>query len=64
LLPPWLDFLTRIDAVRAMAGFGVMYWFYSQLDEVGKRGRAVPELSVLAATSRIMGLQKRLLRER
>lgn len=64
LLPGWLDFLTRIDAVRAMAGFGVMYWFYSQLDELGKRGRAVPELSVLAATKRIMGLQKQLLADR
>jgi 2,4-dienoyl-CoA reductase-like NADH-dependent reductase (Old Yellow Enzyme family) len=64
LLPGWLDFLARIDAVRAMAGFGVMYWFYAQLDELGKRGRAVPELSVLAATLRIMRLQRQLLRER
>lgn len=61
LLPGWLDFLTRIDAVRALAGFGVMYWFYSQLDELGKKGRAVPDLSVLAATKRIMKLQKQLL---
>ena len=64
LLPSWLGILTRIDAVRAMAGFGVMYWFYSQLDELGKRGRAAPELSVLAATRRILRLQEQLLAER
>ncbi len=61
LFPRWLGFLTRVTALRSMDGFGVQYWFYAQLDELGKRGRALPELSVPAATKRIMGLQKTLL---
>jgi 2,4-dienoyl-CoA reductase-like NADH-dependent reductase (Old Yellow Enzyme family) len=64
LFPPGLRFLNRVTALRAMAGFGVMYWFYSQLDELGERGSAVPELSVFAATRRVLGQQKRLLAQR
>ncbi len=37
---------------------------WDKLDELGKRGRALPDLSVPAATKRIMGLQKTLLAER
>ena len=61
LFPNWLGFLTRVDALRSMAGFAVQYWFYAQLDELGRTGRADPDLSVFAATRRIMGLQKQLL---
>jgi 2,4-dienoyl-CoA reductase-like NADH-dependent reductase (Old Yellow Enzyme family) len=64
LFPRSLSFLTRVNALRAMAGFGVMYWFYSQLDELGERGSAVPDLSVLAATRRVLSQQKRLLARR
>ncbi len=64
LFPRSLGFLNRVNALRAMAGFGVMYWFYSQLDELGERGSAVPDLSVLAATRRVLGQQKRLLAQR
>jgi hypothetical protein len=61
LFPSWLGFLTRLSALRSIAGFAVQYWFYAQLDELGKRGRAAPDMSVMAATRRIMGLQKELL---
>ncbi len=61
LFPAWLSFLTRISALRSMAGFAVQYWFYAQLDELGREGRPQPEMSVMAATKRIMGLQKTLL---
>ena len=64
LFPHSLRFLNRVAALRALAGFGVMYWFYSQLDELGVRGSALPELSVLAATRRVMRQQKRLLAQR
>ena len=61
LFPPWLAFLNRIKALRAMATFGVMYWFYTQLELLGKEGHAQPSMSVFAATRRTMSLQKKLL---
>lgn len=61
LLPGWLSFLTRISAVRAMTGFAVIYWYYAQLDLIGRHGRPQPDLSVFAAAKIVMGLQKKLL---
>ncbi len=63
LLPGWLSGLGRIKTVRSVATFAVQYWFYAQLDLLGKVGKANPELSVLAASRRVLGLQKRLLRD-
>ena len=51
----------RFKALRTMATFGVQYWFYAQLDLLGKEGEGQPGMSVFAATRRIMGLQKQLL---
>ena len=64
LLPPWLGFLTRARALRAAAGFAVQYWYYAQLDLIGREGRAQPGLSVFAATRRVMSLQKQLMAAR
>ncbi len=62
LLPGWLSALNRFKTVRSVATFAVQYWFYAQLDLLGKVGQANPELSVAAASRRVLGLQKRLLR--
>ena len=61
MFPPWLAFLNRIKTLRTMATFGVQYWFYAQLDELGNKGQAQPSMSVFAATRLIMSLQKKLL---
>jgi len=61
MFPPWLAFLNRIKTLRTMATFGVQYWFYAQLDELGNTGRPQPTMSVFAATRLIMSLQKKLL---
>lgn len=61
LLPSWLSFLTRIKAVRSIASFAVQYWYYAQLDTLGRAGQAEPEMSVFAATKLVMSLQKKLL---
>ena len=61
LLPPWLAFLNRSKTLRTLSTFGVQYWFYAQLDLLGKEGLAQPSLSVFAATRRTMSLQKKLL---
>jgi hypothetical protein len=41
-----------------------MYWYYAQLEELGRHGRAQPSMSVFAATKQVMGGQKRLLASR
>lgn len=64
LLPPWLSFLNSVKAIKTMATFGVQYWFYAQLDELGVAGKPAPDMSVFAATRRVMGLQRKLLANR
>jgi 2,4-dienoyl-CoA reductase-like NADH-dependent reductase (Old Yellow Enzyme family) len=61
LLPPWLVFLNRINLIRTIATFGVLYWFYAQIDALGCKGRAEPSMSVFSATINTMSLQKKLL---
>jgi 2,4-dienoyl-CoA reductase-like NADH-dependent reductase (Old Yellow Enzyme family) len=58
MFPPWLSFLNRIDALRAMGTFGVQYWYYAQLEQLGQAGRISDDLSVFAATRRIMQQQR------
>jgi 2,4-dienoyl-CoA reductase-like NADH-dependent reductase (Old Yellow Enzyme family) len=62
LLPNWLSAMARIKTVRSVATFAVQYWFYAQLDLLGKVGTANQELSVMAAARRVLGLQRRLLK--
>ena len=61
MFPPWLSFLNRIKALRAMATFGVIYWFYAQIDALGRTGQPEPGMSVFAATRQVMSGQKQLL---
>ncbi len=64
LLPAWLSGLSRIKAIRPLTIFAVMYWYYAQLEELGRHGRAKPAMSVFAATKQVMGGQKALLAAR
>jgi 2,4-dienoyl-CoA reductase-like NADH-dependent reductase (Old Yellow Enzyme family) len=63
-LPSWLAFLERIDAVRVMAAFSVMYWYYAQMDEIAHEGEPRQGMSVLGATRRILSRHRRLLKKR
>lgn len=60
LFPKWLSFLQNLKPLRAMAGFATQYWFYAQIDALGRSGQANPSLSVFAATKETMALQKKL----
>lgn len=64
LFPNWLSFLSRVKAIRPLAIFAVMYWYYAQLEAIGREGKANASLSVFAATKRIMAQQKELLPQR
>jgi 2,4-dienoyl-CoA reductase-like NADH-dependent reductase (Old Yellow Enzyme family) len=61
LFPSWLSFLGRLKAIRPLAIFAVVYWYYAQLESIGREGKANPALTVFAATKRIMAQQKELL---
>ena len=62
-LPRWLSFLETIGAVRVMAAFSVMYWYYAQLEEIARNGEARPGMSVFSATRRILSRHNRLLKQ-
>ncbi|GAB5413200.1 MAG: NADH:flavin oxidoreductase/NADH oxidase family protein [Congregibacter sp.] len=53
LLPPWLNFLTKISLVRTLATFAVQYWYYAQLDTIGHQGKADDSLTVMRATKQV-----------
>jgi 2,4-dienoyl-CoA reductase-like NADH-dependent reductase (Old Yellow Enzyme family) len=43
LLPGWLRWAERIKVVGAIAGFAVQFWYYAQIDSIGRTGK--PRLS-------------------
>ncbi len=63
-LPGWLSFLEKIGPVRVAAAFSVMYWYYAQMDELARTGKARPGLSVPGAYWRILSRHRRLLKAR
>jgi len=54
LFPTWLGWLTKIKVFKALAGFAVQYWYFEQIDTLGRTGKSDPELSVLTATKQTM----------
>lgn len=41
-----------------MGTFGVQYWYYAELEQLGQAGRIRDGLSVLVATRRVMQQQR------
>jgi 2,4-dienoyl-CoA reductase-like NADH-dependent reductase (Old Yellow Enzyme family) len=64
LFPSWLAFLQKIKTLRTINGFAMQYWFYAQIDLLGRSGAAVPDLSVFTAARRILAQEKQLLDKR
>jgi 2,4-dienoyl-CoA reductase-like NADH-dependent reductase (Old Yellow Enzyme family) len=63
-LPRWLSFLERSDTLRVFAGLSLMYWYYVQIEELARHGKARPGTSVVAAALRVVRQQAALLRQR
>ena len=63
LFPPWLAWLGNLKILRAMAGFAVQYWYYGQIDAIGRTGSADLKLTVFEATKKTMALQKKLIKK-
>ena len=49
LLPSWLIWLTRFNAVRTINSFATQFWFYEQIANIGRTGATNPELTVFSA---------------
>lgn len=64
LLPSWLGFLKGISLVRTLSTFATTYWFYAQLDSLGRSGEVVPKLSVLKAAIQVNKQQAAFLKAR
>lgn len=62
LFPKWLSWLTKLKILRTVSSFSVQYWYYGQIDSLGRTGKADPDLSVWAATKQTMVMQKKLTR--
>ena len=60
LFPAWLGWLGNIKLFRTLGSFAVQYWYYGQIDSLGRIGKADPSLSVFEATKQTMMLQKKL----
>ena len=50
LLPSWLMWLTRFNAVRTINSFATQFWFYEQIANIGRTGATDPTLTVFSAT--------------
>ena len=50
LLPSWLMWLTKFNAVRTINSFATQFWFYEQIANIGRTGATDPKLTVLSAT--------------
>lgn len=64
LLPAWLGFLSCINTVKVLTTFAVQYWYYAQIDRLGRTGAADPALSVLQASTEVTALQRKLVKAR
>jgi len=50
LLPRWLMWLTKFNAVRTINSFATQFWFYEQIANIGRTGATDPKLTVFSAT--------------
>jgi hypothetical protein len=64
LLPSWLTLPLRINSVRVIVTATVQYWYYAQIDHLGRTGKTRVEQSVWQATKQVMGQQKAWLKAR
>jgi 2,4-dienoyl-CoA reductase-like NADH-dependent reductase (Old Yellow Enzyme family) len=62
LFPKWLSWLTKLKMLRTVSSFAVQYWYYGQIDALGRTGKVDSNLSVLGATKQTMAMQKKLTR--
>ena len=64
LLPNWVGVLSNINTLKVLSTFAVQYWYYAQIDRLGRTGKAEPALSVFKASRDVTAQQKTLVKGR
>ncbi|MFL3647274.1 MAG: NADH:flavin oxidoreductase/NADH oxidase family protein [Cellvibrionales bacterium] len=64
LFPRPLRFLERLKLFRTVAAFAVQFWYYGQMESLGRSGVADPALTVFKATRNVLRQEKNFARER
>jgi 2,4-dienoyl-CoA reductase-like NADH-dependent reductase (Old Yellow Enzyme family) len=64
LLPRPLRWLERFALFRTVATFAVQYWYYRQLESLGRQGLPNPDLSVFSAARHILKQEQQFARKR
>ena len=64
LLPSWLRFAESIKLVKTIAGFSLQFWFYEQIESIGRTGAPDPGLGVGKAARLQMARSRKLLAAR
>ena len=62
LFPSWLAWLGNLNILKVVAGFTMQYWFYGQIDSIGRTGAADPQLTVFQATKQTIAAEKKLIK--
>ncbi len=62
--PPWLSIINNIKLFRTIGSFGVQYWYYAQLDALGKTGKPDDKITPFQATRQLMKQQKEFVKNR
>ena len=60
LFPRWMAWLGNIKLFKTLGSFAVQYWYYAQIDAIGRTGNPDDNLSVFEATKQTMSLQRQL----
>jgi 2,4-dienoyl-CoA reductase-like NADH-dependent reductase (Old Yellow Enzyme family) len=60
LFPRWLAWLGNIKLFKTLGSFAVQYWYYAQIDAIGRTGNPDDNLTVFKATKQTMSLQRQL----
>lgn len=60
LFPRWLAWLGNIKLFKTLGSFAVQYWYYAQIDAIGRTGNPDDNLTVFEATKQTMSLQRQL----
>ena len=60
LFPRWMAWLGNIKLFKTLGSFAVQYWYYAQIDAIGRTGNPDGNLSVFEATKQTMSLQRQL----
>jgi len=64
LFPPQLAWLQNIQLLKMFGSFAVQYWYYAQIDSIGRTGKSNDNITVFEATKQIMKSQKQIMKLR